>query len=355
MASTVLRVGILGQGRSGRNIHAEYLHRARDRFALVAVADKLLDRGERAEREYGCASYTDYHDLLARQDIDLVVNALPSHLHVPVSHEILAAGHHCLCEKPLARRAAEVDELVAHAEQSGKRLAIFQQSRFAPYFQQIRKIIASGVLGRIVTIKIAFNGFGRRWDWQTLQEMNGGNLLNTGPHPLDQALQLFGTDAMPRVWCYMDRATTYGDAEDCVKLLLTGEGRPLIDLEIFSCSAYPRYTYEIYGAQGGLAGTMTHIDWKYFDPVGAPVQSLQREPLPGPSYCSEQLPWREESWDVPPEQADLFSYMSAAFYDMLHRALTTGVPLEVTPEQVRQQIAVIEECHRQNPLSRLGE
>jgi len=153
----------------------------------------------------------------------------------------------------------------------------------------------------------------------------------------------------------MDRATTYGDAEDCVKLLLTGEGRPLIDLEIYSCSPYPRYTYEIYGAQGGLAGTMTHIDWKYFDPVGAPVQSLQREPLPGPSYCSEQLPWREESWDVPPEQADLFSYMSAAFYDMLHRALTTGAPLEVTPEQVRQQIAVIEECHRQNPLSRLGE
>jgi scyllo-inositol 2-dehydrogenase (NADP+) len=353
VAPQILRVGILGQGRSGRNIHAEYLKQAPDLFALVAVADKLRDRGERAEREYGCASYTDYHELLARRDIDLVVNALPSYLHVPVSHEILGAGFHCLCEKPLARHATEVDELIAHAEHVGKRLAIFQQSRFAPYFQQVRKVIASGALGRIVTIKVAFNGFGRRWDWQTLQEMNGGSLLNTGPHPLDQALQLFGTDLMPRIWCHMDRATTFGDAEDCVKLLLTGEGRPLIDLEIYSCSAYPRYTYEIYGSQGGLAGTTTHIDWKYFDPAQAPAQTLQREPLPGPSYCSEQLPWQEESWVVPSEHTDLFGSMSAMFYNNLYQAITTGTALEATPQQVRQQIAVIEECHRQNPLSRL--
>jgi len=359
VASRTLRVGILGQGRSGRNIHAEFLKQVPDRFALVAVADKLSDRRERAEHEYGCASYADYHDLLARQDIDLVVNALPSYLHVPVSHEILAAGFHCLCEKPLARRASEVDGLIAHSQQTGKRLAIFQQSRFAPYFRRIRQVIASGVLGRIVTIKVSFNSFGRRWDWQTLQEMNGGSLLNTGPHPLDQVLQLFNqsataaSDVMPRVWCYMDRATTFGDAEDCVKVLLSGEGRPLIDLEIFSCSAYPGYTYEIYGTQGGLAGTTRHIDWKYFDPDQAPIQTLQREPLPGPSYCSEQLPWREESWDVPPEENDLFSSMSAMFYADLYRALTEGADLEVTAQQVRQQIAVIEECHRQNPLSRL--
>ena len=41
--------------------------------------------------------------------------------------------------------------------------------------------------------------------------------------------------------------------------------------------------------------------------------------------------------------------MSAAFYSMLHRTLTEGAPLEITPQQVRQQIAVIEECQRQNP------
>ena len=49
---------------------------------------------------------------------------------------------------------------------------------------------------------------------------NGGNLMNTGPHPLDQALQLFG-EGMPRVACFMDRANTLGDAEDFVKVILS--------------------------------------------------------------------------------------------------------------------------------------
>jgi hypothetical protein len=47
--------------------------------------------------------------------------------------------------------------------------------------------------------------------------------------------------------------------------------------------------------------------------------------------------------------------MAVSLYANLYEALIHGTPLEVTPEQVRQQIAVMEECHRQNPLSRIGE
>lgn len=352
MPGPALRVGVLGQGRSGRDIHAEYL-KADPRFDVVAVSDVLGDRRERAEAEYGCASHADYHDLLRRDDLDLVVNALPSHLHVPVTAEALRAGHDVLCEKPLARRAAEVDELIALADRAGKVLAIYQQSRFAPYFQQVRRVIDSGVLGRIVMIKIRFNGYARRWDWQTLQEMNGGSLLNTGPHPLDQALQLLDVDGVPEVWCRMDRVNTFGDAEDHVKLMMWAPGRPVVDLEISSCAAYPTYTYEVFGAAGGLAGSTTELKWRYFDPAQAPPQRLQREPLPGPSYCSEELPWREDIWRVPEERRDLFGSMAAAYYDNLYDVLTSGASLIVTPQQVRQQIAVIEECHRQNPLPRL--
>jgi predicted dehydrogenase len=66
------------------------------------------------------------------------------------------------------------------------------------------------VLGRIVQISIAFNGFSRRWDWQTTRRYMGGNLLNTGPHPVDQALVLFGK-GMPDVWCRMDRTRSRPD------------------------------------------------------------------------------------------------------------------------------------------------
>ncbi len=349
-----LRVGVLGQGRSGRNIHTEYL-KTDDRYEIVAVADLLADRCERAEKEYGCASYTDYHDLLARDDLDLVVNAMPSYLHPPASKEVLEAGHNVLCEKPLARYVAEVDDLIATAERMGKTLAIYQQSRFAPYYQQVRKVMDSGVLGRIVMIKIRFNSYARRWDWQTIQDMYGGTLLNTGPHPLDQALRLLDYEDMPDVWCHMDSVNVLGDAEDHVKIMISAPDRPLIDLEMSSSDAYPKYTYQVFGSTGGLAGDTKHVEWRYFDPIQAPQQTLQRDPLPGPSYCREDLPWQSASWDVPEARSDLFGSMAYSFYSNLYEVLTEGASLVITPAHVRQQIAVIEECHRQNPRPRLGD
>ena len=350
-----LRVGVIGQGRSGHNIHVAALKLMPGKFKIAAVADPLEGRCDDAVNATGCAAYTDYKEMLRRDGLDLVVNATPSHLHASVTMEVMDAGFNVLREKPLARRASEVDGLIAKSKKTGKLFAIFQQSRFAPYFQQVRKIIGSGVLGRIVMIKIAFNGFGRRWDWQTIQEYNGGNLLNTGPHPLDQALQLFGTDVMPDITCVMDRANTFGDAEDFVKLILRGEGRPTIDLEISSCCAYPLHTYQVYGTNGGLKGNMSHLEWKYFKPKEAPKQRLIREPAAaGRAYCSEKLKWYEKSWDVPASQANMFEYMAKGFYSNLYDALTKGAALVIAPEQVRQQIAVIEECHRQNPLSKLG-
>lgn len=348
-----VRVAIIGQGRSGRNIHGNYIQTDPKRYKVVAAVDPVKERRDRAASEYGCDVYRDHAPLLKRDDLDLVINATPSMMHVPVTLEFLKAGYNVLCEKPLAERAADVDKMIAAARKSRVVLAIYQQSRFAPYFEQVRKVIDSGVLGRIVQISIQSNGFSRRYDWQTLQEFMGGNLLNTGPHPLDQALQLFGTDTMPKVACYMDCANTLGDAEDHVNLTLSGEGRPLIHLEISSCCAYPSFGYKVYGTLGGLVGNVGQLDWQYYLPKEAPKITLQRKPLKGadgtPVYCSDALKWHKKSWRVPKAKQDLFMYMSGRFYRMLYKTLKEGAPLQITPEQVRQQIAVIEECQRQNP------
>ncbi|MDI6618477.1 MAG: Gfo/Idh/MocA family oxidoreductase [Clostridiales bacterium] len=349
-----IRVAIIGQGRCGRNIHGTYLI-TDNRFKIVAAVDLLKDRRQRAEQEYGCETFSDYRELFGRKDIDIVINSTPSHLHYPITVDLLNHGFNVMCDKPMAGKVSEVDDMIEAARKSEKLLAIFQQSRYAPYFQQVKKVINSRVLGRIVQISIAFNGFARRWDWQCMQEYNGGNLYNTGPHPLDQALQLLNTKEMPSVTCFMDRANTFGDAEDYVKLILKAAGRPVIDLEISSCCAYPCFTYNVQGTCGGLKGSMEHIDWKYFKPSEAPKQHLVRTPLMHedgtPAYCSEKLKWYEESWDVPIEKKNLFSTISGEFYNMLYKVMTKGAPLEITPEQIRQQIAVIEEAHRQNPLS----
>lgn len=346
----VIRVGIIGQGRSGYSLHAACLARRRN-YKVVAVTDPMADLRAQAEREFGAVAYEDHREMLQRDDLDLVVNAAPSHLHVPFSLDAFKAGHNVVCEKPLARRVAEVDKLMAAARKAKKLLAIFQQSRFAPYFVQVQKVIASGVLGRIVMVKIAANGFSRRWDWQTLQEYGGGNLLNTGSHLLDQALQLLGP-GMPNITCIMDRANTFGDAEDHVKLIMHRKGRPTIDMEISSCCAYPLYSYQVYGTRGGLTGGRGEMKWRYFDPKRAPKQKLTRQPLADRQYCRERLKWTERTWTVPKSKSNMFAYMSKQFYGHLYRTLTEGAPLVITPQQVRRQTAVIEECHRQNRLAK---
>lgn len=348
-----VKVAILGQGRSGRDIHATTLAKMPEKYEIVAAVDVDPQRCDRARREYNCEAYSSYQELLRKRDIDLVVNALPSVLHVPVSKEFLQAGFNVLSEKPVARYTAEVDALLDVAQKGGKTFAVFQQSRFSPAFQKLKQIIQSGVLGRLVQVNIAYNGFARRWDWQTLRSMNGGNLLNTGPHPVDQALQLFGTDVMPNVFCRMDSANSYGDAEDYVKLVLYGEGRPNVDVEISSCSAYPLFTYHIQGTKGGLMGNTSHLSWRYFNPDESESHEVQEAPLANadgtPAYCQEQLHWYEESWDIPEDAGrDLFHTMSVAYYDMLYDTLTKGTALTVTLAEVRQQIAVMEACFRQN-------
>ncbi|MEE2658281.1 MAG: Gfo/Idh/MocA family oxidoreductase [Candidatus Latescibacterota bacterium] len=348
-----LRVGVLGQGRSGLDIHCRWFQQVPRKFRIVAVSDLLADRRRRAQEKFGCDVYRNYDELLARDDLDLVVNSLPSHLHPSVTIAALQSGHHVVCEKPLAWNIAELDGMIAAARKARRRLIPFQQRRFDATFQKIIAVIDSGVLGRIVQARIASNGFARRWDWQTLQEFGGGNLLNTGPHFLDQALCLLGYRRPDSVICAMDRANTLGDADDYVKVVIKKKGAPVIDLEISSCDAYAGDMYNIQGTQGGLTGGGGELRWRYYNPRTAPRQRLQRSPLPGPSYCRENLKLTEKCWRPTKVQSNLFSYISKQFYDRVSTALREGATLEVTPQQVRIQMAVVEECFRQVKLSRL--
>jgi scyllo-inositol 2-dehydrogenase (NADP+) len=348
-----IRVGVLGQGRSGLDIHCAWFRKSPRKYTIVAVSDILGDRRQRAETELKCAAYADYHDMLARDDIELVVNSLPSYLHPQGSVDALASGHHVVCEKPLGWSVKEVDRIRRAATKAGRLLMPFQQSRNAPHFQKILQVIDSGVLGRIVQINVSYSGFGRRWDWQTLQEFKGGNLLNTGPHPMDQAMRLLDFKKPKDIICTMDRANTWGDAEDHVKILLRTVGKPDIDVEISSCAMYPRPMFSVYGTLGGLTGGPAGLEWKYYDPKVAPAQKLIRAPLPGPSYCHEKLTMIEKSWAPGKAQQNAFSNMSKLYYNHLFDVLRNGVEPAITPEQVRTQIAVIEECHKQSKLSAL--
>lgn len=356
-----INIAIIGQGRSGRDIHGLYLHTdaAKEKYNVVAIVDAREDRRERAEKEWGVPVFSDYKELFeSGLDIDLVINSTYSYQHAEVTIDLLNHGFHVVCEKPAARSVEEFDAMCKAAADNGKMFNVFQQSRFAPYYVQVKKVIDSGVLGDLIDVDIRFNSYQRRWDWQTLHSFNGGSLRNTGPHPLDQALNILDDyETMPNVFCKMNRVNTFGDAEDYCKLILTMPNKPLIDLTISCCDAYPTCTYKIHGSRGGLKGSMQHMEWKYYDEEKAPHQELITESLSKedgtPAYCSEKLTWIEDSWDGNANGA--FDDAVASYYDMIYANLTEGRPMEITHAQVRQQIAVYVEAHRQNPMDRIHE
>ncbi|MDF2721207.1 MAG: oxidoreductase [Paenibacillus sp.] len=343
---------IIGQGRSGRDIHTETLKKLGEQFIIAAVSDELEERRIRANNDYGCDTYSDYREMIKRTDLDLIVNATPSHLHVPVSLELLEAGFNVLCEKPLARTQEEVNILIEASKKAGKVLAVFHQYRFFPVIQEINKVLDSGVLGRIVQVSVSASNFSRRWDWQTLKSRNGGSLMNTGSHFVDLSLQWLGTETLPNVLCRMDSVNSFGDAEDYCKIILNSPGKPLFDIEISSANAYAGPTYLIQGKNGGLKASNGSIEYRYFKPEEAPHHELELAPLSNadgmPVYCREQLTWYEGSWKSGEGQA--YPSPAAAFYNMLYETLTEGKPLKITPEHVRQQIAIIEEAFAQNPV-----
>ena len=119
-----LRVGIIGQGRSGRDIHRRVLTtqiNAMERFEVAAVSDFIPERCKPFDDvsiPQDFKVYPDYKEMLKDKSIDLIVNATRSRDHIPVSIEALKAGYHVLCEKPLASTVAEVDKVVAAAKGS---------------------------------------------------------------------------------------------------------------------------------------------------------------------------------------------------------------------------------------------
>lgn len=351
MANKILRVGVLGQGRSGYDIHVRWLREARDQYQVVAVADLMPERRE-ARTELGAKVFRDYRDLLRDRslNLDLVVNALPSFLHSTGTVDALNAGYNVVSEKPHGRNVREFDAMVKAARRNRRRFLPFQNSRFQPYFAKLRGIIASGCLGKIVFIRSNWSGFGRRWDWQCYQEYHGGNLLNTGPHPMDHAVVLFG-ERKPKVFARLVSENPFGDADNFANVVLYGPDAPTIEVVVNSFQVYPQgEQYNVCGTTGGLAGGGNGLKWKYFDPRKAPKHRFRGTWSDKRGYCREDLPWVEETWTPPPCPLGSFQFLSKAFYDNIYDVLVNGAEPVIRHDEVRRQIGVMEEAWRQNPL-----
>ena len=349
-----LNIAIIGQGRSGRDIHGKYLLTEANKYYTVKyVVDADEGRRARAEEEYeGCRTFASYEELFGIKDIDLVVNSTFSQMHYSVTLDLINHGFNVLVEKPFARTKLECQRLIALAREKGVVLAVFQQSFLAPYYVFAKETADSGKLGDIKEVTVRFNGFSRRWDWQTLLKNCAGGLYNTGPHPIGIALGFLDFDENTRVaYSKLDRGLTSGDGDDFAKVILTAPGKPVIDVEVSSIDAYSPFNIKIQGSRGTLICTTAKYELTYIvdgeNPEKPVIEGFICDGEGKPIYCKEELKKHVEQSDF---GGTAFDLGTARFYEQLYYKITEGRDMTVTPEMAAEVIKVIAEVHAENPL-----
>lgn len=189
--SASLNVGIVGYGYASKTFHAPLIVSVPG-LCLAAIASsdpaKVLSDWPELAVEADAAA------LFARADIDLVVIPTPNDTHFPLAKAALAAGKHVVVDKPFTVTVAEARELAVAAEASGRLLSVFHNRRWDADFLTLRKLMASGALGKIVHFESHFDRYRPevRARWREMAGQGSGLWYDLGPHLLDQVLLLFG-------------------------------------------------------------------------------------------------------------------------------------------------------------------
>ena len=348
-----LKLAIIGQGRSGRDIHGTFYKSEKNKFYDIKYVVEQDDyRRAKAEREYpGCIGLSSYTELFDK-DVDIVVNASYSQQHYSITKDLLEHGKNVLVEKPFARTRYECENLITIAKENNAILAVFQQSNLAPFYEFTKELMTSGKIGEIKHISVRYNGFSRRWDWQTLQCKCAGNVFNTGPHPIGVALGLIDWDRNAKVvYSKLDNALASGDAEDSAKIIIDAPNKPSIDIEISSMDAFSNYHVKLQGTRGTYQTNIISYKMKYIVDGENPEQKVIFESLKGedsaPMYCSENLITHDEEGNF---DGTAFDVGTEKLYENLYYKITEGQELKIKPEDCAKVISVIEACHVQNPM-----
>ena len=276
-------VAIIGCGLIGHK-RAKLLAPCR----LVACADKLPERAAAlAATAPGATAHGDWRAALDQPGVGI---ALVSTTHDQLPVVALAAaerGLHTLIEKPGARRAAELDAVVAAAARSGARVRVGFNHRYHPALLKARELAASGALGELMFCRARYGHGGRlgyEKEWRADPALSGGGeLIDQGVHLIDLARLLLGAEFTGvqghAQTCYWDMPVD----DNAFLLLRTARGQTAA-LHA-SCSEWKNlFSFELYGRTGkldinGLGGSygVERLTWYQMLPEMGPPDTVAWE------------------------------------------------------------------------------
>ncbi|HUX13282.1 MAG TPA: Gfo/Idh/MocA family oxidoreductase [Spirochaetia bacterium] len=207
-----LKVGIIGTGRIS-DLHAMGYLRD-ERTSIVAVSDVNREIATKRGAQWGVPEnrvFTDYHDLLALSDVDLVEILVPHHLHRTVAIDAARAKKHVSLQKPMALTLAEADEIIEVAKRESVILKVFENFIFYPPVQRAKALIDAGEIGDPLTIRIKSNSATSPDEWEVPRsalewrfnpaENGGGPLVfDDGHHKFALAWHFMGQAEEVHAW-----------------------------------------------------------------------------------------------------------------------------------------------------------
>ena len=188
-----VRIGVLGASRIAPKAIAAPARMVAG-AVLSRVAARAPARAKAFAAEHGFAgAEKDYDALVASPQVDLVYNALPIDQHAVWSIRALEAGKHVLCEKPLAMNAAEARRMIDAAAAHGRRCIEAFHHRYHPAHLAVERMIRTGTIGRIVSVKALFDAMIRDTPDEIRQhpQFGGGAMMDLGCYPLEWCLSIF--------------------------------------------------------------------------------------------------------------------------------------------------------------------
>jgi predicted dehydrogenase len=310
MLRNKLGVGIIGLGIIS-DAHEKGLVRAADQAEIVAVCDIHTERAKERAQPYRAAVYPDYRELLADQRVDVVDIILPHNLHYPVARDAIEQGKHILIEKPLTLSSREGADLIARAKAKGIQFSVAENTRFVTAYLEVEKILQSGVLGKILSVRtlIAGSEIYRLVDnrtWKGKKEGSGGGvIMDAAPHTFYLLKWLFG--GVETLQAFETKLVDQSEVED--NALVTGRlanGSLFTSQFSFTVEAPWTERLEINGFDAAII----------IDQIANPVGTLYKGTLDFKGRSLE-IPYNPGFWKFDSIVAEVESFINAVYDGLL--------------------------------------
>ena len=265
--SKTFGVGIVGAGTIGR-VHAAELEGV-DGARLVAVAEPHERAGRGLADAHGAEWHPNLGELVARDDVEVVVLCTPSGLHPDGAVAAARAGKHVITEKPLAITLDGVDRMIGACREAGVTLSVIFQYRFNRDALRMKRALEAGLFGRPVLCNALVHWhraqayYDERDGWRGTWELDGGGaLMNQSVHAVDLLQWLLGP--LKSLCAYTERLTHDVETEDLATAALRFESGALGVVQGTTCAdrEYP-LKVELRGTEGSATFEGTRLTGWY--------------------------------------------------------------------------------------------